>query len=108
MSLLSMFGMGTRSLLTEGKLLTGKITAVSQCWWLKVNTKAVRIPGNDGAVYPHIIRVSYVVDGVEYTARRWLNHTVVPPVVGETVALLCDSGDPRRCAVDMAQFGLRL
>lgn len=103
-----MFGIGTRSLLSEGSPVTGKITAVSECWWLKVNTKAVRWSYNDGAVYPHIITFSYCVDGVEYIGRRWLSHTVCAPGVGRSIIVCCDPNQPKRFLVDTAQFGVRI
>lgn len=38
---------------------TATVTHVSRQWWLKLNTKAVRLTGADGAQYPHIVTVKY-------------------------------------------------
>ena len=42
---------------------TGTVISVSKQWWLKINTKAVRKYPMDGAVFPHIIKVTYIVNG---------------------------------------------
>ena len=55
------------------KEITGKVTGVAKQWWLKVNTKPIRLKFMDGAVFPHIIKVVYSVDGKEYTKRKWLS-----------------------------------
>jgi len=50
----------------------GTVVSVAKQWWLKINTKPVRLHPLDGAIFPHIIKVSYTVDGVEYTKRKWI------------------------------------
>ena len=37
----------------------GTVVSVKKQWWLKVNTKPVRMHALDGATFPHIIKVSY-------------------------------------------------
>lgn len=108
MGLLSMFGLGAGRLLREGRSVEGTVVSAAECWWLKVNTKPVRWSGTDGAVYPHIITFRYSVDGVEYTGRRWLDHTVNCPVVGKRVFLHYDPEHPKHCAMETAQFGVRI
>jgi hypothetical protein len=49
----------------------GTVISVSKQWWFKVNTKPVRMNGMDGAEFPHIIKVRYTVDGVDYVKRKW-------------------------------------
>ena len=43
----------------------GIILSVKKQWWLKVNTKPVRMHAFDGATFPHIVTVKYTVDGNE-------------------------------------------
>ena len=45
----------------------GTVISVKKQWWLKINTKPVRTHALDGAIFPHIIKVQYTVDGKTYT-----------------------------------------
>lgn len=63
----------------------GTVLSASRQWWLKVNTKAVRIHPLDGAVFPYIIKVRYTAEGREYTARKWIGAGQPVPAVGSTV-----------------------
>ena len=51
------------------KKTTATVISVKKQWWLKVNTKPFRHGTLDGALFPHIIRVAYVVDGREFFKR---------------------------------------
>ena len=35
----------------------GTVLSVAKQWWLKVNTKPIRMGALDGATFPHIIKV---------------------------------------------------
>ena len=37
----------------------GTVLSVAKQWWLKVNTKSIRMGALDGATFPHIIKVQY-------------------------------------------------
>ena len=54
----------------------GTILSVKKQWWLKVNTKAVRMHPMDGAVFPYIIKVGYSVEGREYIKRKWMRQEI--------------------------------
>ena len=54
------------------KETTGTVISVKKQWWLKINTKSVRLHALDGAIFPHIIKVEYTVDGQTYTKRKWI------------------------------------
>ena len=41
----------------------GEIISAKKQWWLKVNSKPMRVLGTDGAIYPYIVKVGYEVDG---------------------------------------------
>ena len=51
----------------------GTIISVKKQWWLKVNTKPVRMHALDGATFPHIVTVKYTVDGNEIIKKNGLN-----------------------------------
>ena len=99
MGLLNIFGAGEKQLLAEGIRASGRVTATYECWFIKVNTKPVRMNGMDGAMFPHIITFRYVADGVEYQGRRWLNWNERCPQVGGSVTVCYDEKNPRKYAV---------
>ena len=74
----------------------GTVVSVAKQWWLKVNTKAVRLHALDGATFPHIIKVSYIVDGKEYFKRKWYNPGCTVPAVGSTVTVLYCPKKPKK------------
>ena len=54
------------------KEAAGTVISVKKQWWLKVNAKRVRLHAMDGAMFPHIVKVEYTVDGQTYTQRKWI------------------------------------
>lgn len=77
----------------------GTVVSVARQWWLKINTKAVRMGPMDGATFPHIIKVEYVVDGVTYTKRKWLWPDSPVPTVGSKCTVIYDSDKPGKAKV---------
>lgn len=77
----------------------GIVTAAARQWWLKVNTKPVRLHGLDGAAFPYIITVQYTVAGREYTKRKWIHAGRSVPPVGSTVTVLYTSDAPRKAKI---------
>ena len=51
---------------------TGKIIKVRKCWWIKVNKKPVRLNGLGGALFPHLMTVSYSVNGKKYKKTKYI------------------------------------
>jgi hypothetical protein len=78
---------------------TGVVISVAKQWWLKVNTKVVRTHALDGAVFPHVIKVRYAVDGVDYTKRKWIGAGCAVPAIGSTVTVIYDADRPNRAKV---------
>ena len=66
----------------------GTVISVAKQWWFKVNTKPIRMGALDGAAFPHIIKVQYVVDGKTYTKRKWIGACLAVPAVGSKVTVL--------------------
>ncbi len=79
--------------------VNGTVVSVSTQWWMKINTKAARLMGTDGAVYPHIVKVKYTVDGKDYIKRKWLGAGVPAPCVGSTVAVTFCTEKPSKAKV---------
>ena len=64
-----------------------------------MNTKAVRLGPLDGATFPHIIKVSYWVEGIEYFKRKWIGAGKPVPLVGSTVTVIYSAGKPQKAKV---------
>ena len=77
----------------------GTVISVKKQWWLKVNAKRVRLHAMDGAMFPHIVKVEYTVDGQTYTKRKWIGAGYPTPSVGRTVTVLYDGNKPSRAKV---------
>ncbi len=77
----------------------GTVISVKKQWWLKVNTKAFRKGPLDGALFPHVIKVRYTVDGIEYLKRLWIGVQYPVPVEGGTIQLVYDEERPDRVRV---------
>ena len=81
------------------KETTGTVISVAKQWWFKVNTKPLRMGALDGAAFPHIIKVQYVVDGTTYTKRKWIGAGQAVPAVGSEVTVLYCSGKPGKAKI---------
>lgn len=78
---------------------TGTVITVAKQWWLKINTKPVRMHGMDGAIFPHIIKVRYTVEGTDYHKRKWIPARDNPPSVGSDVTVIYRADNPRKAKV---------
>ena len=81
------------------KRAQGRVVKVSKQWWLKVNTKPIRRSALDGATFPHIIKVTYEVDGKEYTKRKWIHQSVTPPELDSTVTVAYSEANPKKAKI---------
>ena len=99
MSILSCFGFGEKRILNDGYTAVGVITSVKKCWWLKVNQKAIRLYALDGAVFPHIIRFTYQVDGKEYSGSRYISWTADCPLIQEEITVYYSKENPSKYAL---------
>ena len=82
------------------KETTGTVLSVSKQWWLKVNTKPIRKGPLDGATFPYVIKVSYTVDGREYTKRKWIHAGDEPPAKGASVRVFYEEGNPAEAEIE--------
>jgi hypothetical protein len=53
----------------------------------------------DGAIFPHIIKVKYSVDGKDYTTRKWLSAGIAPPYIGEQISITYDDMNPKKATI---------
>ncbi len=77
----------------------GTVVSVKTQWWLKVNTKMFRVGPLDGATFPHIIKVKYTVDGVDYTKRAWYGAGRPVPQPGACVPIIYRTDKPSKAKV---------
>ena len=78
---------------------TGTILSAKKQWWLKINRKAIRTGPLDGAAFPYIIKVRYVVAGKEYIKRKWIGTEYPVPVEGDTVQLVYEEDQPEKIKI---------
>ncbi len=81
------------------KVTTGTVISAAKQWWLKVNTKAVRTLGSDGATYPYVIKVEYSVNATAYTKYKWLHAGNPVPSVGTAVKVSYEEDKPSKAKV---------
>lgn len=67
------------------KEVMGTVISVKRQWWLKINTKPVRMHAMDGATFPYIIKVQYTVNGKNYVKRKWIGAGCHVPNVGSSL-----------------------
>jgi len=77
----------------------GTVVSAAKQWWLKINTKPVRMGAFDGAIFPHIIKVKYTVDGKEYFKRKWIGAGLPVPAVGSNLTVLYRSDRPGKAKI---------
>ena len=75
------------------------VISVQKQWWLKINTKPVRTHALDGAIFPHIIKVQYSVNGKTYTKRKWIGASCSVPAVGSSVTVLYCESNPAKAKI---------
>lgn len=78
---------------------TGTIISAKKLWLLKINKKPIRKGPLDGAAFPYIIKVRYIVEGKEYISRKWIGTEYPVPVEGDIVQLAYEEGQPERIKI---------
>lgn len=81
------------------KEITGTVVSIAKQWWLKINTKPLRTHALDGAVFPHVIKVTYTVDGKAYAKRKWIGAGKQPPEVGAHVRVIYCENKPSKAKI---------
>ena len=78
------------------KQTVGIVLSVKKQWWLKINTKPFRKGTLDGAIFPHVVKIAYEVDGKEYKKSKWIGAGLPVPAVGEEVTVFYDEKNPKK------------
>ena len=77
----------------------GVVIAAKRQWWLKINKKHFRLHALDGAVFPYIIKVKYMVGGREYVKRKWIGAGKPIPKVESKVRVLYRETKPSKAKI---------
>ena len=77
----------------------GTVVSVAKQWWLKINTKAARKHALDGAIFPHIINVQYVVGENTYIKRKWIGAGKPIPTIGSNLTVLYSADKPSKAKI---------
>ena len=93
-----MFSMD-EAIIQQNNRTNGKIEKVRKCWWIKVNTKSVRMPMLDGALFPYFMTVSYTVNGKKYKKTKYIGLRKDLIGIFGTVNVYYDENKPSRCAI---------
>lgn len=101
MKLLRMFGIGNKNIIEDDHYVTAVITNVTRFCGIKINNKAMRKNAADGAAFPHIITFTYNVDGLDYTGKRFIGASVIPPHINETILIYYNEAEPKKYAVEI-------
>ena len=81
------------------KQTTGIVITTTKQWWIKINRKPVRVHILDGADFPYIIKVEYIVNGKKYKKRKWINAGNSVPKVGSNVKVIYNSDNPTKAKI---------
>ena len=81
------------------KQTTGIVIAATKQWWLKVNRKPMRLHTLDGAEFPYIVKIEYIVDGKAYTKRKWISVGAPVPKVGSIVQVIYNADKPSKAKI---------
>lgn len=98
MKLFRMFGIGSDKIFAQDCHTAGTVTKVYRCWWLSVNTKAIRRFPGDGARYPHIITFTYTVDSIPYEGKLWIGTAYRVPDAGTAIEVYYNPDNPQSYA----------
>ena len=74
---------------------------MKKLWWLRLSTKAVHLGAQDGALFPHILKIRYMADGMEHTKNKWVLTKKPIPQEGDTVQLIYDDLKPEKIKLDL-------
>ena len=81
------------------KQTTGTVIAAAKQWWMKVNRKPMRMHALDGAEFPYIVKIEYIVDGKAYTKRKWISVGAPVPKVGSIVQVIYNADKPSKAKI---------
>lgn len=101
MSIFGFWGLGSKAIRAQQNRTVGTVLSAEPIWWVKINTKPVRVNGLDGAKSPHVIRFAYCVEGVTYHGSAYVSYTVRCPEAGENIPVYYDRDDPSKYAVTL-------
>ena len=77
----------------------GIVIKASKQWWLKINTKMFRTNSLDGAIFPYIIKVEYIVNDKKYYVRKWISAGLPVPEIDSQVLVKYEKNKPSKAKI---------
>lgn len=90
-----------KKIILQNNKTVGTVIKVHKCWWLKINTKPVRMHALDGAIFPHIATFTYEVEGVRYKKRKYIGLRADAIGIFGNVDVYYDKDKPSRCEIKL-------
>ncbi len=78
---------------------TGTVISVAKQWWLKINQKPIRMGAGEGAAFPHVIKVQYMVGEKNYVKRKWIGAGQPVPALGSNLTVQYCIDKPRKAKI---------
>ena len=98
MNILRIFGLWDRDILVKNCSVTGTVTKVRTSF-IHVVKKPVRISINpSNTIFSHFITFTYIVDGVPYQGKRYVDLAYRCPQKGEQIDVYYDPEKPYKYA----------
>ncbi len=88
-------------IISQNNCTLGKIERVTKCWWIKVNSKPVRMNSLDGALFPYLMTFTYSVNGKKYKKTKYIGLRENLIGIFGTVDVFYDKDKPSRCAIKL-------
>ena len=76
------------------KKTIGTVIYIDKLWWMKMDMQPIRIRTLTG--FPHIIKVKYRIDGVDYIKKKFLIARNVPLRKGDRITVLYQISRPAK------------
>lgn len=99
MNFLQLLGFGKKRLISQGTAVSGTVTDIRKCWWIKINTKPVRSHALDGAIFPHIVAYTYDVSRKSYCGKQMISAYARCPQLGEAIQVFYNPSQPQRSTI---------
>jgi hypothetical protein len=89
----------TREVVSMDRETSGTVVSVAKQWWLKINRKPIRMGALDGATFPHIVKVQYVVGGKTFFKRKWIGVDKPVPAIGSKLTVFYCADKPSKAKI---------
>ncbi len=79
----------------------GIVFEIKKQWWIKINTKPIRMNALDGAKFPHVVKVKYEVNGNEYICKKWVSIYDELPKMNQIIKVYYEEDNPKNAKIKL-------